>query len=148
MASQKVLRTTNGNNNPKNCMGIIHLVLKNKKVLINSEKIKTTAPKKTDISRNIQKKVEYIIESSFLSFLFSTISFTTKLFIPKVAIDLNIEVKFLKLPNNAIPEVPKKTETILLENMPKKKLIITEIEFSDKIFIKLFCFKIFNIIVF
>lgn len=45
-----------------------------------------------------------------------------------------------------MPEVPKKTETILVENMPQKKLNITEIEFSDKILSNLFCFKIFNTI--
>lgn len=79
-----------------------------------------------------------MIESSFLSFLFSTTNFTTKLLIPNVDIDLNIEVKFLKLPNNAIPDVPIKTETILVEAIPKKKLITTEIEFSDNILINLF----------
>ena len=86
------------------------------------------------------------MDSSFLSFLFSTTNFTTKLFIPKVAIDLNIEVKFLKLPKKAIPEVPIKTETIFVEAIPKKKLTITEIEFSDNIFNNLFSFKIFNTI--
>ena len=35
------------------------------------------------------------MESSFLSFLLSTTNFTTRLLIPKVDIDLNIEVKFL-----------------------------------------------------
>ena len=84
------------------------------------------------------------MESSFLSFLFSTTNFTTRLLIPIVDIDLNIEVKFLKLPSKAIPEVPIKTETILVEAIPKKKLTITEIEFSDNIFSNLFCFKIFN----
>ena len=85
-----------------------------------------------------------MMESSFLSFLFSTTNFTTRLLIPIVDIDLNIEVKFLKLPSKAIPEVPIKTETILVEAIPKKKLTITEIEFSDNIFSNLFCFKIFN----
>ena len=85
-----------------------------------------------------------MVESSFLSFLFSTTNFTTRLLIPIVDIDLNIEVKFLKLPSKAIPEVPIKTETILAEAIPKKKLTITEIEFSDTIFSNLFCFKIFN----
>lgn len=86
------------------------------------------------------------MESSFLSFLFSTTNFTTRLLIPNVDIDLNIEVKFLKLPNKAIPDVPIKTETILVEAIPKKKLTMTEIEFSDSIFNNLFCFKIFNFI--
>ena len=63
---------------------------------------------------------------------------------PKVDIDLNIPVKFLKLPSKAIPEVPIKTDTILVEAIPKKKLTITEIEFSDNIFSNLFSFKIFN----
>ena len=85
-----------------------------------------------------------MIESSFLSFLFSTTNFTTRLLIPKVDIDLNIPVKFLKLPSKAIPEVPIKTETIFVEAIPKKKLIITEIEFSDNIFSNLFSFRIFN----
>ena len=81
-----------------------------------------------------------MIESSFLSSLFSTTNLTTKLLIPKVDIDLNIELKFLKLPSEAIPEAPIKTETSLVETIPKKKLIITEIEFSDIIFSSLFCF--------
>jgi len=84
------------------------------------------------------------MESSFLSSLFSTTNFTTRLLIPKVDIDLNINVKFLKLPSKAIPEAPIKTETILVEAIPKKKLTITEIEFSDTIFSNLFSFKIFN----
>lgn len=87
-----------------------------------------------------------MIESSFLSFLFSTTNFTTKLLIPNVDIDLNIAVKFLKLPSKAIPEVPIKTETILVEAIPKKKLTMTEIEFSDTIFSNLFSIKIFNVI--
>ncbi len=87
-----------------------------------------------------------MMESSFLSSLFSTTSFTTRLLIANVDIDLNIEVKFLKLPSKAIPEVPIKTETILVEAIPKKKLTITEIEFSDTIFSNLFSFKIFNFI--
>ena len=85
-----------------------------------------------------------MIESSFLSFLFSTTNFTTRLLIPNVDIDLNIAVKFLKLPSKAIPEVPIKTETILVEAIPKKKLTMTEIEFSDTTFSNLFSFKIFN----
>ncbi len=84
------------------------------------------------------------MESSFLLFLFSTTNFTTRLLIPIVDIDLNIAVKFLKLPSKAIPDVPIKTETILVEAIPKKKLTITEIEFSDNIFSNLFSFKIFN----
>ena len=112
------------------------------------ENIKITLPNTIEIRRKTQKKVEYMIDSSFLLFLFSTTNFTTKLFIPKVAIDLNIEVKFLKLPSKAIPEIPKKIETILVDAIPKKKLTTTEIEFSDKIFINLFSFKIFNFICF
>ncbi len=87
-----------------------------------------------------------MMESSFLSSLFSTTSFTTKLLIPIVDTDLKIEVKFLKLPRKAIPEVPIKTEIILVEAIPKKKLTMTEIEFSDSIFSNLFSFKIFNFI--
>ncbi len=86
------------------------------------------------------------MESSFLSFLFSTTNFTTKLLIPMVDADLKIVVKFLKLPKKAIPEVPNKTETILVEAIPKKKLTTTEIEFSDTIFSNLFSLKIFNFI--
>lgn len=86
------------------------------------------------------------MESSFLSFLFSTTNFTTKLLIPMVDADLKIEVKFLKLPRKAIPEVPIKTEIILVEAIPKKKLTITEIEFSESIFSNLFSLKIFNFI--
>jgi len=85
-----------------------------------------------------------MVESSFLSFLFSTTNFTTRLLIPNVDIDLSIAVKFLKLPNKAIPEVPIKTDTILIEAIPRKKLTVTEIEFSDTIFNNLFSFKIFN----
>ena len=86
------------------------------------------------------------MESSFLSFLYSTTNFTAKLLIPIVDADLKIEVKFLKLPKKAIPEVPNKTETILVEAIPKKKLTTTEIEFSDTIFSNLFSLKIFNFI--
>lgn len=85
-----------------------------------------------------------MIESSFLSSLFSTTNLTIRLLIPNVDIALNIEVKFLKLPNKAIPVAPIKMETILVEAIPKKKLITTEIEFSDNIFSNLFCFRIFN----
>lgn len=86
------------------------------------------------------------MESSFLLCLFSTTNFTTKLFIPIVDADLKIEVKFLKLPRKAIPEVPIKTEIILVEAIPKKKLTTTESEFSDSIFSNLFSLKIFNFI--
>lgn len=86
------------------------------------------------------------MESSFLSFLFSTTNFTTKLLIPIVDADLKIEVKFLKLPIKAIPEVPIKTEIIFVEAIPKKKLTTTDIELSDIIFSNLFSFRIFNFI--
>ena len=86
------------------------------------------------------------MESSFLSCLFSTTNFTTKLLIPMVDADLKIEVKFLKLPSKAIPGVPIKTEIIFVEAIPKKKLTTTEIELSDIIFSNLFSFRIFNFI--
>lgn len=86
------------------------------------------------------------MDNSLLSSLFSTNNFTAELLIPKVAIDFNIVEKFLKLPNKAIPEVPRKTETILVEIIPKKKLTATDIEFSDNTFSNVFCFRIFNII--
>lgn len=50
--------TTNGSNKPKNCIGIIYLVLKNKKSEIKPQKIKTKPPKTTEIIKNTQKKVE------------------------------------------------------------------------------------------
>ena len=64
---------------------------------------------------------------------------------PRVATDLIIKAKFLKLPVKAIPDVPRKTEIILEEKIPKTKLTATEIEFSDNTFSKVFCFKIFNL---
>ncbi len=64
---------------------------------------------------------------------------------PSVANDLIINAKFLKLPVKAIPDVPRKTEIILEEKIPKTKLTATEIEFSDKTFNNVFCFKIFNL---
>lgn len=76
------------------------------------------------------------METSSRSSLFSTINFTTEVLIPRVATDLIIVVKFLKLPINAIPEGPKKTETILEESIPKTKLIPTEKEFSESTLIK------------
>ena len=39
-------------------MGIINLLLKNKKSAMKTEKIKIKPPKRTEISRNAQKKVE------------------------------------------------------------------------------------------
>ena len=81
-----------------------------------------------------------------MSSLFSTNNFTNELFIPNVAIDFDIVEKFMKLPNKAIPEAPKNTDTIFVEIIPKKKLTTTEMEFSDNTFSKVFCFKIFNII--
>ncbi len=50
--------TTNGNSKPKNCIGIIYVLLKNKKSEMKSEKIKITLPKTTEIIRKTQKKVE------------------------------------------------------------------------------------------
>ncbi len=64
---------------------------------------------------------------------------------PRVATDLIIKAKFLKLPIKAIPDVPRKIEIILEEKIPKTKLTATEIEFSDKTFNSVFCFKIFNL---
>ena len=68
-----------------------------------------------------------------------------ELLIPSDAIDFTIKAKFLKLPINAIPEVPRKIEIILEEKIPKTKLTPTEIEFSDNTFSKVFCLKIFNL---
>lgn len=98
-----------------------------------------------EMNKNNQKNVEYIIPNSFLSSLFSTINLTTELLIPKVEIDFAIDVKFLKLPINAIPDAPRKTEIIFEEITPKTKLIATEIEFSDKTFKSLFCFNDFKL---
>lgn len=64
---------------------------------------------------------------------------------PSVATDLIIKTKFLKLPIKAMPDVPRKTEIILEEKMPKTKLTATEIELSDNTFKSVFCFKIFNL---
>lgn len=64
---------------------------------------------------------------------------------PSVAIDFIINAKFRKLPIKAMPDVPRKTEMILEEKIPKTKLIATEIEFSDNTFNNVFCFKIFNL---
>ena len=72
-------------------------------------------------------------------------SFTTELLIPSVAVDFNKEVNFLKLPRIAIPAVPRKTEIIFEITKPVIKLTITEMEFSDKRCISLFCLKIFNL---
>jgi len=80
-----------------------------------------------------------------LSSLFSTNSLIIELLIPKVVTDLIINAKFLKLPINAIPDVPRKIEMILDEKIPKTKLTATEIEFSDKTFKSVLCFIIFNL---
>jgi hypothetical protein len=64
---------------------------------------------------------------------------------PKVAIDLSIKAKFLKLPINAIPEVPRYTEIIFDEKIPKTKLTATEMAFSDKTFNKVFFITIFKL---
>ena len=98
-----------------------------------------------DIIRNNQKNVEYIVESSRLSFLFSTNNFTTELPIPSVATDFTIEAKFLKLPINAIPEAPRNIDIILDEITPKTKLIATDMEFSDSTFSSVFCLMNFNL---
>lgn len=68
-----------------------------------------------------------------------------ELLIPSVATDFSINAKFLKLPIKAIPDVPKKTEIILEDKMPKTKLTATEIKFSDNTCSNVFCFKIFNL---
>ena len=80
-----------------------------------------------------------------MSCLFSTTNFTTELLIPNVAMDFNMVEKFLKLPINAIPEVPKKKEMIFVEIIPKTKLTATDIEFSDNTWSNLFCFTIFKL---
>lgn len=85
------------------------------------------------------------MESSRLSSLFSTNSLTIELLIPSVATDFVMKAKFLKLPINAIPDAPRKTEIILEEKIPKTKLTATEIEFSDKTFKSVLCFIIFNL---
>ena len=72
------------------------------------------------------------MDTSSLSSLFSTISLTTEVFMPKVAIDLIIAVKFRKLPINAIPDGPKKTDIILDDSNPNTKLTPTETEFSER----------------
>ena len=97
------------------------------------------------MNKNIQKKVEYITESSRLSCLFSANSLTIELLIPRVANDFIINAKFLKLPINAIPDVPRKTEIIFEEKMPKTKLTATEIEFSDNTFSSVFCLSTFKL---
>lgn len=122
-------------------------MVKNRKLDIRSEKIKINTLKKTEINRNNQKKVEYIIDNSSLSFLFSTNNLTTELLIPNVASDFVIAEKLRKLPSKAIPEAPKKTEIIFVDNNPNRKLIPTEKEFSDNTFSNLFfsiCFTNLN----
>lgn len=64
---------------------------------------------------------------------------------PNVATDLIIEEKFLKLPKRAIPEEPKKTDTILVEIIPKRKLTPIETEFNDSTLNNVLFFKIFKI---
>ncbi len=54
-------------------------------------------------------------------------------------------MKFLKLPIKAIPEVPKKIDTIFKEKTPNTKLIPTEMELIDKTFTSIFCLKNFKI---
>jgi len=137
--------TIRGKSNPKNRIGFAKAELKNR----NSEKVlaktKTIILEKIERKRKTQKKVEYTNESSLLSFLFSINNFINELFIPKVAIDLFIEVKFLKLPKSAIPEVPKIMDTIFVDITPKTKLVPTEKEFRDNTFRSTFCFSFFNI---
>ena len=99
---------------------------------IQLEKSVTETPSTIANPKKTPKNVEYITEISSLSSLFSTMSFTTEVFIPRVAIDLIIVVKFLKLPIKAIPEGPKKTEIILEDSNPNTKLTPTETEFSER----------------
>ena len=139
-----MLSTISGRKRPKNCIGILYQLLKNRNWEIAPAKIKSRSAKVAEMIRNIQKKVEYIIESSFLSCLFSMNNLTTELLMPNDAVDFSIVEKFLKLPNKAIPEVPRKTETILVEIIPRTKLTPTEIEFSDSILISGFRRKAFN----
>lgn len=70
-------------------------------------------------------------DNSVLSSLFSTNSLISELVMPTVANDLSIAEKFRKLPNSAIPGVPRNTETTLVEIMPRKKLTAIDTEFSD-----------------
>lgn len=44
-----------------------------------------------------------------------------------------------------MPDVPKKTDIILEEKMPKTKLTATDIEFSDNTFSNVFCLSIFKL---
>lgn len=59
-----------------------------------------------------------------------------ELLIPMVEMDLVIAEKFRKLPNIAIPEVPKKIEMIFDEKTPSNILIPIEMELMDKTFSK------------
>ena len=59
-----------------------------------------------------------------------------ELLIPMVEMDLVIAEKFQKLPNIAIPEVPKKIEIIFDEKTPSNILIPIEMELMDKTFSK------------
>jgi hypothetical protein len=54
--------------------------------------------------------------------------------------------KFRKLPNKAIPEVPKKTEIIFEENTPSTILIPIEMELIDNTFNKTLFLMALNII--
>mgnify|MGYP000042885059 FL=1 len=69
-----------------------------------------------------------------------------ELLIPMVEMDLVIAEKFRKLPNKAIPEVPKKTEIIFEENTPSTILIPIEMELIDNTFNKTLFLMALNII--
>jgi hypothetical protein len=69
-----------------------------------------------------------------------------ELLIPIVEIDLVMVEKFRKLPNKAIPEVPKKTEIIFEENTPSTILIPIEMELIDNTFNKTLFLMALNII--
>ena len=138
IASQKTLTTIRGSSIANNLIGKTYAEVKNKK-LDNAVANTKVAPVNTmDTERNNQKSVEYIVDNSFLSSLFSINNFTIKLFMPRVATDFSMEEKFLKLPMSAIPDVPKKKEITLEENIPNTKLIPTELAFSDSTLYSLF----------
>ena len=148
MASQKAFITIRGKSNPKNRMGFAKSEVKNNTSEKSLANTKVIPPTKIERTRKTQKKVEYNIDSSFLSFLFSTNSLINELLIPNVATDLFIEVKFLKLPKSAIPEGPKKTDTIFVDTIPKTKIIPTEKEFRDKTLRSALFLSVFKIISF
>ena len=138
IASQKTLTTIRVSSIENNLIGKTYAEVKNKK-LDNAVANTKVAPVNTmDTERNNQKSVEYIVDNSFLSSLFSINNFTIKLFMPRVATDFSMEEKFLKLPMSAIPDVPKKKEITLEENIPNTKLIPTELAFSDSTLYSLF----------